>query len=414
MPGRQGVRYQMRQFLHTLLLAVLFLFACSRAEEMSTGRVGAQPSSFDQLRTVRYDQAKPLDDFLVEIGEYYQLPGVAAAIVQHGMVREQSVAGTNRAVHGTALSLDSKFQIASCSKSFTSLLVGTFVQEGVLSWDTRIGDVFPQWENQMLPHYRTVTMRQLLSHTAGILPFSSDEDYFSVFDIVPELKGTLPEQRRQFALWNFRQAPANGIGVFNYSNGGYVIVAAMLEQLTGKSYEALVKERIFKRLGLASAEFGYAFLNDESQPWRHYRRDDTGLGIPLDADARPLAGLFNPAGSMSMSISDFARYVSSYLQVAEGGEALISNEIRDELFTPVVARTENDSYALGWAIRTVGGTVVSTHSGSDQTVFAMMSMNLSSSSAVVAVTNIGGQRSEFALINIVLELLHSNDSSGTD
>lgn len=191
-----------------------------------------------------------------------------------------------------------------------------------------------------------------------------------------------------------------------FGNSGYVIVAAMLEQLTGKSYEALVIERIFERLGLATAEFGYAFLKDVSQPWRHYRRDDSGVGIPLDADARPLAGLFNPAGSMPMSISDFARYVSFYLQVAEDGEALISNEIRDELFTPVVARAENDSYALGWAIRTVDGTIVATHSGSDQTVFAMISIDLTSSAAAVAVTNIGGRRSELALINVVLELLH--------
>ncbi len=404
----------MRKLLYALLFSALFLSACGQAEEIVTDGAGTQPNSFDQLRNVRYDQAEPLEVFLVEIGKYYQLPGVAAAFVQHGMVREQSVVGTNKAVHGTALSLDSKFQIASCNKSFTSLLVGTFVQEGGLSWDTRIGDIFPQWKNQMLPHYRTVTMRQLLSHTAGIMPFSSDEDYFSVFDVVPGLEGTLPEQRRRFALWNFRQTPANGIGEFNYSNGGYVIVAAMLEQLTGRSYEALVAERIFERLGLASAEFGYAFLNDESQPWRHYERDDTGFGMPLDEDARPLAELFNPAGSMSMSISDFARYVSSYLQAGEDGEVLISNEIRDELFAPVVARAENDSYALGWAIRTVNGTVVATHSGSDQTVFAMMSIDLSSSSAVVAVTNIGGQRSEFALINIVLELLHSNENSSTD
>jgi len=385
---------------------MLLLPACGRVEEIPIDDAGDQPSPFDQLRNVRYDQAKPLDDFLTEIGEYYQLPGIAAAVVQHEMAREQSVVGKNKAVHGTTLSLDSKFQIASCSKSFTSLLVGTFVQEGMLSWDTRIGEVFPQWEKHMLPHYRTVTLRQLLSHTAGILPFSSDEDYFSVFDIVPGLNGTLPEQRRQFALWNFRRTPANGTGEFNYSNGGYVIVAAMLEQLTGTSYEALVTERIFKRLGLASAEFGYAFLNDENQPWRHYERDETGAGIPLDADARPLAGLFNPAGSMSMSISDFSRYVSSYVQVAEDEKSLISNEIRDELFTPVVARAENDSYALGWVIRMVDGTLVSTHSGSDQTVFAMMSIDLSSGSAVVAVTNIGGQRSEFALINVVLELLH--------
>ncbi len=109
---------------------------------------------------------------------------------------------------------------------------------------------------------REITVAQLLSHRAGIA-----ENYPR--DLAAALRGPITEQRIVVARW-LLETPAYPPGNYHYSNGGYVVIGSILERLGGKSWEILMRERVFGPLGMTSAGFGgTGTIGEIDQPWPH-------------------------------------------------------------------------------------------------------------------------------------------------
>ncbi len=358
----------------------------------------------NQFTDVNYNNSLPLDSFALAIKKHYQLPGLAIATIRNSNINEITIVGNNKSHEGIPLDRNSKFQIASCTKSFTALLVASFVDEGSTNWDTKISDVFTEME--IHDDYQDITVRQILSHTAGLPQFWTDDEVFNVRNLIPNLKGSTYEKRKIFTQRNLNQAAPTTAGEYNYSNGGYVIVAAMMEKLSGKPYEILMKERIFEPLGISSAEFGYPFIYDSTQPHRHMNRDENGIGITMDAQTRMPDPIFNPCGFISLSIEDFAQYILFHTQALRGEDTeIVSGSIVLELFKKVISVDDHTASGMGWQIIYVNGTKTYGHTGSDGTIRGAMSIDPKTGNAVVFVTNIGDQRSELAMVNVIVELL---------
>ena len=358
----------------------------------------------NQVAEVEYDDSLPLDSFGLAIIKHYQLPGLAIATIRNSNINEIAIIGNNKSHKGIPLDKNSKFQIASCTKSFTALLVASFVADDIVNWDTKIYDVFTEME--IHDDYQDITVKHILSHTAGLPQFWTDDEVFNVQSFIPNLKGNSYEKRKIFTQWNLNQAAPTTVGEYNYSNGGYVIVAAMLEKLSGKPYEILMKERIFEPFGISSAEFGYPFIYDSTQPHRHMNRDENGIGITMDAQTRMPDPIFNPCGYISLSIDDFAQYILFHTQALRGKDTeIVSGSIVLELFKKVISVNDHTASGMGWQIIYVNGTKTFGHTGSDGTIRSAMSIDPKTGNAVVFVTNIGDQRSELAMVNVIVELL---------
>jgi len=108
------------------------------------------------------DLAKLLNSIRLE----ERLPGLAAAIIFDGKLHSVAAVGVRKIGTDNWLTVNDKFLIGSCTKSFTASVAAVLVDEGVLSWQTTIRDVFPNLE--MLPEYEHITLFQLLSHRAGL------------------------------------------------------------------------------------------------------------------------------------------------------------------------------------------------------------------------------------------------------
>ena len=388
----------MRLSTRLILVAALYAGVLGCSEPAGT--------TFDDARVVRYDADNGLQHFLSELSRHYQLPAIAGAVIEADGSVDSSVFGQNKAVGGRGLTPKAIFHLGSCGKSLTSLLAATFVEEGALRWNSTIAEVIPEFRDLIDQERANVTLAELLSHTSGIQPFTSDREVFGGESYLTSLDGPIITARRAFALWVLKQRPASDPGEFSYSNAGYAIVASMLERISDKPYEQLLEERVFEPLALNSAIVGFAVSEDPSEPWRHLERDDNGVGIPLERGERKYPAVLNPAGNISMSIDDFASYVAFHSQGLRGANQVVSAETVAALHRPVVRISDGEQYALGWYIRQIDGTAVSTHSGSDRTIFAIMSIDHSNGRAVAVATNIGGQESEMALVNAILELLH--------
>ena len=114
----------------------------------------------------------------------------------------------------------------------TATLVGMLIDEGKLSWDTKITDVFPEFAKQLHEDYRTVTISQLLSHYSGA-PRSVDWRGLGSGD-------SMQQQRLNMMRQVFFQKPDHAPGkTYLYSNVGFVAAGAMLEKVTGETWEDL-------------------------------------------------------------------------------------------------------------------------------------------------------------------------------
>jgi CubicO group peptidase (beta-lactamase class C family) len=286
----------------------------------------------------------------------------------------------------------------------TAVVAATLIEDGVLSWDTRPPEVFEELTGKINSEYQNLSLKDLLSHQSGIEPFYSDR-LFEIYTLFPFISGTEKEQRKKFTLWQLGQDPANDPGSFSYSNGGYVVAAAILEEVSGRFWEQLIQERLFRPLKMSSAFIGMPYQKELSQPWRHYHRDEKGEPVPLPASERRIPELFNPAGTVSLSIKDFALYAMFHLKGLAGQDGILKSETIKYLHEPLIQSEDNQAYALGWGIRWFGEAKVSGHSGGDQSVFAMIGIDHQNLTAGVILCNMGDQQAESACVNVMVEMM---------
>lgn len=138
---------------------------------------------------------------------------------------------------------DTRYKIASISKSFTAVLVFQLIEQGKLSLSSRLSNYYPE-----IPNANLITIEQLLSHWSGIFNYtnaanleaSCQQDYTpdELVEIIASHRPSLPP------------------GVSNeYSNSNYVLLAGIIEQVTGKIYDELLESNIIEKAKLTQTSF---------------------------------------------------------------------------------------------------------------------------------------------------------------
>lgn len=329
-----------------------------------------------------------ISELLAPLLENTDVPSVAAAVVFGSEIRAAGAVGVRKRGDETPVTVNDKYHVGSCAKAMTATLAGVLVERGLLSWETRIQDVFP--EMVIHPGYEPVTLKQLLSHTSG-MPAFTDPSEDVLEDEVWEAVRPPDELRRESVLPAIlKEAPRTTPGEsFGYSNMGYITTGAMLEQLTRTPFETLLQNELFRPLGMTSAGFGApATLGAVDQPYGH---------DPDPVDPQPYGDnppVLSPAGTAHMSILDFAKHAAFHLA---GEPKLLSKKTLELLHTPV-----REGYALGWRVseRPWAGGDGLTHNGSNTMFLAFAGVAPKKNKALVYATNTGTQEG----VDIVVEL----------
>ena len=256
--------------------------------------------------------------------------GMAVAVLRGEHIIAQGAAGVRKRGAAERITLDDRFLLGSCTKAMTATLVAMLVEEGKLNWTTTLVELFADPIEPMHPAWEKVTVRQVLAHRAG-LPFEPD-GLAGVFDLLrapyaslcelmrpPRARlGTLPQQRLEIARQALsRPPPIPPDTKYWYSNVGYVLAGAMLEQLTGRAWEELMRERLFEPLGISTGGFGPPGAQEGTadrtgQAWGH----SPLLGKPLDpcSPAAELPLFVGPAGLAHMTVTDWAKFIAVHLR----------------------------------------------------------------------------------------------------
>lgn len=235
----------------------------------------------------------------------------------------------------------------SITKSMTATLCARLVEAGIIEWDTTVGHILDERNKPVAKPYRNATLKHLLSHRAGL------QANLDLMNMVFYSRDPLPDpraERRKYAYAALKQKPVGALGAQNlYSNNGYIIAGAMLEQLTGKSWESLIETHVFAPLGLTSAGFGAPGRPGHiDQPLGHAVNGDERKPLPV-ADNTPNDNpvALGPAGRVHMSMSDMLTYLKAH---SEKPESFLSAKSWATLHTPHFG----DNYALGWVVRPDG------------------------------------------------------------
>jgi CubicO group peptidase (beta-lactamase class C family) len=321
-------------------------------------------------------------------------PAIGVLLVEEGKLRGMGVAGVRKAGEETKVESGDRWHLGSCTKSMTATLAATFVEEGAITWETTLGEVLGK-EMKMLEPYESVTLGLLLANRSGIpgkVPDSVDDGIERNAAVADLSDRDILKQRAQYAEAVLNVEPSSAPGsAYEYSNSGFIVAGAMLEQVSGKPWEKLMEERIFEPLGMTQSGFGNAARDDKrdpTQPWPH----EIGTTPVEPGPGDDNSWVLGPAGTVHCSLEDVARYIGMHA-VRETGPVLEKAETFAFLHEAV---PQNEGYARGWIVSATGwseGPVVA-HDGSNTMNHCSIWIAPERQAAVAAFTNSAEKGSE--------------------
>ncbi len=295
-----------------------------------------------------------LSDLIAGVTAATGTPAVGVLLVVDGKTAGLGVSGFRKAGDEAKVEANDKWHLGSCTKSMTATIAATFVEEGAITWETTLAEILGK-EIKMHEEYGPITLGLLLANRSGITGDTPDSVYEGVQSstAVGDLKDReLVKLRAQYVEAVLNLPPSSAPNTkYEYSNAGFVVAGAMLEQVAGKPWERLIEERIFKPLGMTDSGFGNAARDDKkdpTQPWPH--NDGPKPVEPGPGDDNPW--VIGPAGTVHCSLKDISRYIAMHAN-HEIGPVLKKAETYKFLHTAV---PENNNYARGWIVGSRGWT----------------------------------------------------------
>ena len=331
--------------------------------------------------------ASPVTAALLGVRQQHGVVGLAGAIVtSEGLVDVAAVGNRSLGSH-VPVTIHDKWHLGSITKSMTSTLAAVLVEQGTLAWTTTLEEAFPDIAPTFHDDLRPVPIEPMLAHRGG---FTNDLRQFATWNDMFGSTDPLPVQRRAFVAEVAATAPEfPPLRTYHYSNVGYMIAGAMIESVTGGTWEALMHSHVFAPLGMNDTGFGApGVAGAMDQPRGHSGQGGALTAIePNSPNADNPAGI-GPAGTVHAPMQDLARYVAMHLAGEQGVADLLQPETIQRLHTPA----EGFTYASGWVVTSrewAGGRALA-HSGSNLRWYAVVWMAPGRDFAVVAATNQGG------------------------
>jgi CubicO group peptidase (beta-lactamase class C family) len=291
-----------------------------------------------------------LSDNLSGLLAKYKVPGAAVGVYSGGQVTDFA-AGVLSHATGVEATTDSVFQIGSITKTWTGTLVMQLADEELLDIDEPVVRYLPDFDLADSAAAKTMTVRQLLNHTAG---FEGDifTDTGTNDDCVEKYVATLVTDPQLF--------PPGAM--FSYNNAGYCVLGRIVEVLRGKPFDQALRDHLFAPLGLThAATDAYSAILFRAAIG-HLPNPQDPDGNPVPAPIYALAKSNAPAGAMlAMRPRDLLAFAAMHLNkgVAADGTRVLSEESaaamqRVEVTLPPLGLM-GDHWGLSWELFDLDG-----------------------------------------------------------
>ncbi len=321
----------------------------------------------------------------------YGVPGLIAATMKDGKLDEIGAAGVRLAGESDRVRWGDPMLIASGTKAMTATLVARLVEKGYIKWTHKIVDFFPGYlrRGAINDAYQNITVEQLLSHRGGM-----PTDLSTQLTIATAIATDDPMTIRSNYLPSIlRQKPQGSAGDYAYSNVGYIVVSAMIEQAMREPYENMMRRLVFEPLGMTSAGFGWPGSSDVLDAPRPH--SPTGNSLKPDSLFK-FPSVYNASGGVHVNIIDWAKFVG--VQLGQAPRRFLTPATIDKLSTPI------GGYALGWNTYKQNGFDVIQHDGTDGYWYSSVIASRDQKTAILVMGNRGPIAGERAVHDTLVQL----------
>lgn len=339
----------------------------------------------------------------------FDMVGAAVAVVDRSGVLHRQTFGVRNLASGAPVTGDTLFRVGSATKSMTALLVGTFVDEGLLDWDQPVVDVWPAFRAPTPALTGSLRVRDLMGMDSGLGegPVAFHYDAFTSIELM-----------QAFALLDVRTPPFTEWFYNNvvFSTGGYLpfLAKGVAGEDLYPAYVQAMQERVFDPIDMAGTRIG-----SDPRPFT----DDyaTGYGVDFVEGTTALnwipIGCIAPAGSVLASVTDMAAYLRTQLGrgVAPNGARVVSEQNLEQGWRPHIpvptgpvdgSELESNGYGMGWIDYTYkGGRRLVWHTGFWDGFGAFIGFLPEEDLGLVVVTNMAAGSSSFFYKHVVNLLL---------
>jgi CubicO group peptidase (beta-lactamase class C family) len=271
------------------------------------------------------NRADKIDQLMQQYEKIGQFSG-AVLVAENGQIIYKKAFGYANMDLDVPNMVDTKFRIASMTKAFTAMLIMQLVEEGKVQLDEKITNYLPDYPK---PQGDNITIHHLLTHTSGMLNYTNIDGFWA-----NETRN--PYTMEQLVKVFSDSAIIDTVGTkYRYNNGGYVLLGAIVEKVTGKTFEQVLNEKILKFLNMKNS--GY------DKPGNILKNRATGYNKTLlGYEPSPFQDMtsISAAGCMYSTVDDLYLWDRALYT-----EMLLSESNKQKMFTANLS-----NYGYGWGI----------------------------------------------------------------
>ncbi len=302
-----------------LFITILFFLSCQHSEKVTNNSLSEFRTTIDSL----YNATIPSDG-----------PGAAVLVSYQGNKLISKGYGLRNLEAHKPVTASTNFRIASVSKQFTALCILKLMDEGELCLTDSVQKYLPY------PIFNDMTIIQLINHTSGLPSF---DDYFldhwdrtRIVENIDVLDWLLTNPKLDFD---------SGEG-WEYSNTAYLMLALIVERVSGMEFSAYAKKHVFHPLGMDSTNY-YSLVNPIVIPERAFCYEKDSADRYEKVDGFFMNGIMGD-GAVYTSINDYYNY-----DLALRKKKFLSEATHELIFKPSSTKKKNGQvkhYAMGWHV----------------------------------------------------------------
>ncbi|HEV3309547.1 MAG TPA: serine hydrolase [Chloroflexota bacterium] len=343
------------------------------------------------------------------VRERWKVPGLSIAVVKDGQMVMSDGFGFRDLDQKLPVTTKTVFAIGSSTKAFTTMALGTLVDEGKLDWDAPVRQYIPWFQLHDPMASERISVRDLVTHRSGL----------PRYDMLWYNNTT---ETREELIRRLRYLPpsADFRTVFQYQNLMYLTAGYLAGELAGSNWETAVRDRILDPLGMSSANFSVRdsqASHDFALPYS----DTKGEFKQINFRNIDLVG---PAGSINANVEDMAKWALLHLNRGKHGDRQIVSETqvaemhRTQMWMQApylpVEEASHGSYGLAWFIESYNGDTVIHHGGAIDGFLGVVGFVPKHNIGVVVQTNLGGSPVPFLVMYNILDRLRGRTPSALE
>lgn len=274
---------------------------------------------------------------LQQLSDEFTLPSFSMAVAMNNEIVYANAVGFADIAEKIPATVDTQYSFGSVAKPMTGVALMRLVQ----SENIQLTHTLKQHIADLDPRFRPVTLKQLASHTAGIVHETPERDILEYGDI-SDHKSPF-DAFSAFETHPLLFQPGNG---FKYSSHGYIALSAAIESIAQQNFNSYLQEQVWTPLNMTQTRFDNS-VNSDAREATYYESWNEESGYQLATTKRDRSFLFGAGGYMSTP-SDMVRMASALYD-----DSYLSSDLIQQMLTPVTLESgevNEQRYAIGWRI----------------------------------------------------------------